>query len=446
MLIYTVSILLLLAQIGSPGGQYPGGQNPGGQYPSGGGGGIPGIPGIHFPGRGKKTTTTEKKDAQAITVFFRGSIRELDAKSLELMAEDSRILTVQITEKTTKPKDLAVGDSAEVSAREDGKGGFIATEIRKLEQPAQPALATGAPAATATATPEPDAPHELLKGPKYDAGDDGPPVLKRGKPVARKSSETAAEEPAKVEITRATVTEEPKSQVTSKPRVAFIETARAAADDFLTGLPNYVCQEHTTRYTSQGKVSDWHAIDIVSVELVYEDGKEKYQNLAINGKPSKKAPEESGAWSTGEFGTVLRDLFSPATAAKFKYIKDSTASSIAASVYEFSVDRAHSHWKVTMAAQSIFPSYKGSIWLDKKTARVLRIEMQATNIPTEFPEDAVESAVDYGYISLGTDKFFLPTKAEVLSCHRGMNVCDRNVIEFRNYHKFTGQSDIIFGK
>ena len=436
MALHTLSILLLLAQIGSPGGQYPGG----------------GIPGIPFPGRGKKTTTTEKKDGQAITVFFRGSIRELDAKSLELMAEDSRILTVQITDKTAKPKDLAIGDSVEISAKEDGKGGFIATEIRKLEKPADaPAVKTVSESAAAA---EPDAPREpttaVLKGPKYDAGDDGPPVLKRGKPVDRKSSAPVAEESAKVEVTPETVPEEPKQQAApnppSNPRVAFIETARAASNDFLTGLPNYVCQEHTTRYTSQGKVADWHAVDIVSVELVYQDGKEKYQNLSINGKPSKKAPEESGAWSTGEFGTVLRDLFSPATAAKFKYIKDSTASSMAASVYEFAVDRAHSHWKVTMAAQSIFPSYKGSIWLDKKSARVLRIEMQATNIPPDFPEDAVESAVDYGYISLGTDKFFLPTKAEVLSCHRGMNVCDRNVIEFRNYHKFAGESNIIFGK
>ena len=373
----------------------------------------------------------------------------MDAKSVEVMAEDSRIITVQITGKTIKPKDLAVGDRVDVSAKEDGKGGFVASEISKLDKPA--AVETASARRTEPATSEPDAQREpattVLKGPKYESGDDGPPMLKRGKPVARKSQveESAPASPA-APVVRGSVPEEPKPAASANLRQAFIEKASAAANDFLTGLPNYVCQEHTTRYVSEGKVTDWHAVDIVSVELVYEDGKEKYQNLAINGKPSKKPAEESGAWSTGEFGTVLRDLFSPATAAKFKYIKDSTASSLAASVYEFSVDRAHSHWRVTIAAQSIFPSYKGSIWLDKKTARVLRIEMQATNIPPEFPEDSVESAVDYGYVSLGTDKFFLPTRAEVLSCHRGMNVCDRNVIEFRNYHKFAGDSNIVFDK
>ena len=71
--------------------------------------------------------------------------------------------------------------------------------------------------------------------------------------------------------------------------------------------------------------------------------------------------------------------------------------------------------------------------------------MQATEIPEEFPLISVESAIDYQYITLGTaEKFLLPVRAEVLSCDRGSNRCERNVIEFRNYHKFTGQSTIKF--
>jgi hypothetical protein len=281
--------------------------------------------------------------------------------------------------------------------------------------------------------------------------------LKRGKPVTRKTQNADDDDtvlitperppgapPAEpVRVPREMV--ERQHRVSDDPRQAFIEQARDEADNFLTGLPNYICQENTTRYQSEGR--EWHAIDVVSVELVYEGGKESYRNVQINGKATKKPIEETGAWSTGEFGSVLADLFSPATAAKFKYMRDSSSAGIPASVYDFEVDRQHSHWHVQIAAQSIFPSYKGSIWLDKKTARVLRIEMQATHIPAEFPEDAVESAVDYGYVSLAAnEKFFLPLHAEVLSCHRGSSVCDKNTIDFRNYHKFTGESTIIFDK
>ena len=59
----------------------------------------------------------------------------------------------------------------------------------------------------------------------------------------------------------------------------------------------------------------------------------------------------------------------------------------------------------------------------------------------------IETAVDFDYISLGTpEKFLLPVHAEVLSCARGSNECDRNVIDFRNYHKFTGESTIKFNQ
>ncbi len=42
------------------------------------------------------------------------------------------------------------------------------------------------------------------------------------------------------------------------------------------------------------------------------------------------------------------------------------------------------------------------------------------------------------------DKFLLPVHAEALSCWRNSNECQRNVIEFRNYHKFEGESVIKF--
>ena len=72
--------------------------------------------------------------------------------------------------------------------------------------------------------------------------------------------------------------------------------------------------------------------------------------------------------------------------------------------------------------------------------------MQAVDLPKEFPADTAESAVDYELVSLGTDKFLLPVHSEVLTCLRGTSTCDKNVIEFRNYHKFSGESKILFSQ
>jgi hypothetical protein len=73
--------------------------------------------------------------------------------------------------------------------------------------------------------------------------------------------------------------------------------------------------------------------------------------------------------------------------------------------------------------------------VDPKTARVLRIEMQARNLPPDFPMDTVESAVDYSYITISGTSFLLPVHAESLGCERSTNNCSHNIIDFRNYHE-----------
>jgi hypothetical protein len=151
-----------------------------------------------------------------------------------------------------------------------------------------------------------------------------------------------------------------------------------------------------------------------------------------------------GAWSTGEFGTMLLDLFSPATAADFRFQRDSASGGVEARVYDFFVERPHSHWHVQVASQSIEPAYKGSVWIDPKTGRVLRIEMQARQLPQAFPLDTVESAVDYQNIRIGAGDFLLPVHAEGLSCQRGTGYCNRNAIDFRNYHKYDAESSVTF--
>jgi hypothetical protein len=416
-----------------------------------------------MPRRGSGKSTDQKgdqKQAAALPRTFSGIVRELNDKSFDLETTDTRILTIQFTEKTVRPERLKTGDGVDVEATQNADGAFQAGTIKANAEIARKINPSGgALAGVATVEPEEERtgpPPTILVRPDQNRGDaDEPPKLKRGKPAEyasnkRPSEDNAADGPS----TRPAASREPVRQEPpppppppANPRQAFIEKAREMAGSFVEGLPNYVCQENTTRYASETRVPSWNVIDVVSAEVVYENGKESYRNLQINGKASKKPPEESGAWSTGEFGTILANLFSPGTDAAFKFAQDDTIAHIAASVYDFQVTRPRSSWKIWVPGQYILPAYKGSVWIDKRTAHALRIEMQAKDIPEEFPRISVETAVDFDYISLGTpEKFLLPVHAEVLSCARGSNECDRNVIDFRNYHKFTGESTIKFNQ
>jgi hypothetical protein len=300
-----------------------------------------------------------------------------------------------------------------------------------------------------------------------DPEDPGPPKLKRGG-VADASRQKAPDMPEQTAANRTpAAAERGVERVTdgSRPSVIrgdgdedtvrivqrkdepLIRRAADAAMEFTETLPSYVCTELVTRSQSESTPANFQPIDVVSMEVIYENGREDYRNIQINGKKTvKKIEDTGGAWSTGEFGTVLVDLFSPATSADFRFRRDSRAGGVMAKMYEFDVTRENSHWSIHAGSQTYNPAYTGSVWIDPATSRVLRIEMEAKGMPGEFPIDHVESATDYQYIRLGDAKqYLLPVHAETLSCQRGTAYCSRNVIDFRNYHKYTGESSITFG-
>jgi len=420
------------------------------------------LPGQSLPSLHRKKPADSTGD-KAITFAFAGVVRKMDDKSLDLEAVDTRFINFLISTDSKLPTGLKEGDPIRLDATQDDKGFYHAVSA-KIDTGILKQMPKESPAAqlndsNSTDPPERPATTVVKDTPQYDKSDDGPPVLKHGKPAQRGASRDddapsgsnndsglaakAAARNAAMEAPSAP----PLRVDPSEPGADLLQRANEAAANFLTGLPNYICTQVTTRYQSETKTPNWQAIDNISAELVYENGKESYRNLQINGKATKKSPEETGAWSSGEFGTILADLFSPATAADFHFVRDTTANRLKASSYDFQVDRPHSHWKIAVLGQFLLPAYQGSVTIEKATGHVLRIEMQAKEIPKQFPEDVVETTVDYDYVSLGTgDKYLLPTHAELLSCERGSYRCQRNTIDFRNYHKFTGESTIKFNQ
>ena len=491
-----------LAQI-YPGGYPPGGYPPGG-YPPGYPGGYP-YPsggGIPLPGGRSKGKPDQSTKGQPLP-NFRGKLKQMDAKQIQLALDDDRTLIFKRNDKTkffkggdeVKNPKFNEGDQLSIEGPEDTSGNMVAVNVYWEKAASGTQTASNSKDDGAVVDTWKDAPKDAPKDAKADAAagppaehatedaprpsraadDPGRPRLQRGK-VADPSREHASDPPVQQADAggpppsiirdsanpagalpppgaRPDVPVFRNSDDDSPPLVVrqgddLIRKATDAALDFTEALPNYVCTEMMARYQSETARPNWQPLDVISAEVIYENHKESYRNLTKNGrKLDKKMEELDGAWSTGEFGTQLIDLFSPATAATFRYKKDSRSSGVVTKVYDFDVDHRHSHWNVSVGGQSYLPAFKGSVWIDPATARVLRIEMQAYGFPEDFPDDHVESATDYEYTRLGDAKqYLLPVHSENLACQRGTNLCSRNAIDFRNYHKYTGESTITFGK
>ena len=164
----------------------------------------------------------------------------------------------------------------------------------------------------------------------------------------------------------------------------------------------------------------------------------------VNGRATKDA-SQNGSWSEGEFASSLNALLSPYSATEFRNKRPVTIVNRQAYKYDYTIDQPRSAWRIETEGQSYQPGYDGSIWIDKETFRVLRIEMAARNMPRSFPIDTTESSLDYDFVLIGEQKYLLPVHSELVEASwRGISQCSRNVIDFRNYKKYTADSSIGF--
>jgi hypothetical protein len=467
-----------------PPGQYPPGQYPPGQYPNGQG--QPGG-GLSLPGRNKnKKKAAENKD-KIPTFATEGYVVSSKADKLVIATDDGRVITLTVDDATKFNKaGGSVSYSAmtphsliHVDAFEDQEFYLTAATVDFRKEPPDPAqdrpslkLAPGAtPARPSLSASTVDVPEPVTDSPENHAdaahpAPDAPgrPLLHHGKVTQKDSDDddlAAAAQPAKATAAVAKNTPakpaakddsidftiDDKPHPASKPTAAtaLIERTRQWSEAFLQGLPNFVCEQVTTRYAEESRAADWQVQDVVSAKVLYEDGKEQYQGITVGGKrTSKSMMELGGSTSTGEFASTLRGLFADYANAQFKFQQSSSVSRTPVSIFDYKVLLGHSDWTVLIGSQEFHPPYSGTVWVDKSTAEVRRIEMQADNVPKNFPADTIAMTIDYDPVRLGTSTFLLPVHSENLSCFRGTTVCTKNTIDFRDYHKYAGESTVEF--
>jgi hypothetical protein len=232
----------------------------------------------------------------------------------------------------------------------------------------------------------------------------------------------------------------PKAPDGETPKLSILEQARVHAAEFAEELPNFIVMQMVSRYVRTPENKDWQLDDKLEIELTYRSGKgEEFKLLRINGKPAVRSYDDiGGSTSTGEFGSILGELFSPYSKAEFKEIKRETFRGRPTIVYDFKIKKANSHSMISdfNSKKSIVAGSSGTVWIDTESARTLRIEVSHDEIPAGFPVSLSENAVEYDWIKIGGERYLLPVRAEVLLGLDSKKTYTRNVIEFSGYRKF----------
>ena len=226
----------------------------------------------------------------------------------------------------------------------------------------------------------------------------------------------------------------------------IIDEARRTALEYTDGLPDFVCLQITRRYLDpSGLEMDWLKYDEIKTRVSYFENHENYEVLSVNNRVTGRSMHDlGGATSTGEFGSMLAQLFEPATAARFKWARHSLLRRRHVYVFHFQVPRLRSRWSLNYqpTREVIITGYQGLVYVDKEDERVLRIAMSSYDIPADFPIQEARTRLDYDYTDISGRQFLLPLKAQVRM--RQEKKLIRNDVEFRLYRKFSAEATLTF--
>jgi hypothetical protein len=225
----------------------------------------------------------------------------------------------------------------------------------------------------------------------------------------------------------------------------IIEEARTNALNYSKRLPDFICLQLTRRYVDPtGLEMDWIKYDEIKTRLSYFEQREDYKLISVNERLTNRSYDSlSGATSTGEFGSMLAELFAPETGAEFEWDHHTTLRDRKAWVFRLHVPQARSKWHISYQRQrEIVAGYHGLVYIDKETGMILRLSLLTDDLPSDFPINEARTALDYGFAKIAERDYMLPLHAQVRM--REAKLLTRNEVEFRLYRKFSAEASVAF--
>jgi hypothetical protein len=240
----------------------------------------------------------------------------------------------------------------------------------------------------------------------------------------------------------------------SQEQAAIISDVREWALNYSKTLPDFICTQVTRRFAapapgtkyggSAGSEPTWYAQDTLTIKLSYFEQKEDYKLILVNNTMTTQDYKTlGGSTTTGDFGSMMREIFEPSTQAHFEWDHWGTLRGRRVLAFSYQVAQSRSQWHIVYEkSNDIVPAYHGLVYVDKETHEVMRVTLDAENIPANFPIRRADTVLDYDYQQLSGKTFLLPLKSTTIMATG--EYWTKNDEEFRVYRKYSAESDIKF--
>jgi hypothetical protein len=228
------------------------------------------------------------------------------------------------------------------------------------------------------------------------------------------------------------------------PQTQLLEKSRLANNRLYADLKSFVCQEEIQRFKGDTRGSKTRSIDHVSANLSFENGVERYYDVRQNTRSLPSISALSGAWSEGEFGTLLQQTEQLLESQSVSFIDSTTLAGTAAAIYRFSVSEDDSPWDLEVSSKHYRLPFTTDVWISTATGEILKITRRSISIPEETRISEIDWDVTLAAIDLNGKTWRLPSAAAYSVSYAESKRREWNQMSFTGYHRYGSESLLRF--
>jgi hypothetical protein len=209
-------------------------------------------------------------------------------------------------------------------------------------------------------------------------------------------------------------------------------------------LQNFVCNERMDRYKGPLNGAEGRRIDSVTSKVSFENGVEHYTDIRQNNRLRPGIASLSGAWSEGEFGTLLRQTQAFLESQAMLFRMNTDINGAAATLYRFEVSEQDSPWDLEIESRHYHVPFRTDVWVSPSSGQILKIERTSTAIPLETGISELRWSVSLQTVELNGKSWLLPNTGEYEVLYEESNRREWNLLSFSDYHRYGSQVALSF--
>ena len=222
--------------------------------------------------------------------------------------------------------------------------------------------------------------------------------------------------------------------------------ARAQLESELryTDLQSFICSERMERYKGKLDGEKGSQIDTVNARVSFENGVENYTGIQQNNRTRGSMSSIAGAWSEGEFGTLLRQTRTLLGTQPVTIQQSADVDGVPALIYRMDVSGLESPWDLVVKSQSFRVPFRTEVTVGKANGQIMQIKRTSMAMPPDSGISEIQWSVVLKPIQMDGKVWLLPNTGQYSVLYQELNRREWNVINFSDYHRYTATSVMHF--